>query len=115
VTILDYEIDVMRSDERNMVLKDWMLNTRHDRKDIERCMRDGVVLVARARNGIALGWLAHVGRKACAAYVKGAYRDLGVLRALWDRAGRPSEVMHPSTARAHQVMRGLMSSREETR
>lgn len=113
MSLLDYEITTMDPSERNMVMRDWMLNTRHHRSRIEKSIRDGVVLVARSRTGIALGWLAYKGDVVGCAYVKSRYRELGVLRSLWERAGCPHELMDPAPHRARSVLKRLWERRGE--
>lgn len=113
MSLLDYEITAMDPGERNMVLKDWMLNSRHHRPNIERLIRDGVVLVARSRTGVALGWMSYRGRMIGCAYVKSRYRELGVLRSLWEAAGYPDELMRPAPFRSESILKRLLAGRRE--
>jgi hypothetical protein len=79
----------MAQDELNLVLDTWMRSSSWKRREIVAAIENNRVLVARDDAGLALGWLCSDDVTLFYAYVKGAYRDVGLLRVLWDCAGQP--------------------------
>jgi hypothetical protein len=101
--------------EQAFVLATWQHSSHWRRKRMVAVVDAGTVLVARSEEGVALGWLALSDGKVAHGYVKsmgGCYRGNGVMRALWDAAGQPSECVNDATRRARRVLAHL--TKEQT-
>lgn len=107
----DVELAPMAATERALVLSSWMQTSHWHRSAmlavIDDRKRPVPVLVARSEEGIVLGWLAMSGALAAHAYVKSGYRGNGVMRALWEAAGRPSEPAEDAHRRVRKVLEKL--------
>lgn len=118
MTLLAFTIRLMDDSERRLVLDGWMRNTKHSRARIEQAMRNGTVLVAIGKGGLCMGWLAFVhddkglGPAIGCAFTKSAFRELGVAKALWERAGMPSRllVQDEQNSTAKRVLKRLLAS-----
>lgn len=109
----EYEIAPMLASERNYVLDSWMRSSRWRRDSIMRCVERGQVLVCRVPgDDYVMGWLCTVGTSAAFGVVREGYRELGVMRALWERAGKPITVMPPTTGISWSVLRRLQRRAE---
>ncbi len=100
-------ITAMEPTERALVLSSWMQSSSWRRRDILAVVDGGLVLVARSEEGIALGWLAMSGERVAHAFCKSGYRGNGVMRALWDAAGKPGEHVEDAHRRVKRVLEHL--------
>lgn len=95
-------VSPLQADEHPFMFDTWMRSSKWRRRRMEAVVGVGFVLVARSEEGVALGWLALWGGRVAHAYVKSGFRGQGVMRALWEAAGRPNEGVddaHPRVAR----------------
>jgi hypothetical protein len=102
-SVLTYDIGPLEPDERNYVLDSWMRGTEWQRSKIVRAVDKGQTLVARSDRFI-LGWLTVQDGVVCHGVVREAYRQLGVMRALWEAAGCPRKLAAPATKMARKLM-----------
>lgn len=103
----DVEIGPMVATERALVLSSWMQSSGWSRRDVLAVVDGGAVLMARSEEGIALGWVAVSAGRAVHGYVKSGYRGNGVMRALWNAAGRPTEHVEDAHRRVRKVLEKL--------
>lgn len=96
----------MAPTERALILSTWMQSSSWRRKAMLEVLERGIVLVARSE-GVTLGWLAFDGALVVHGYVKSGYRGNGVMRALWDAAGRPTEHVEDAHRRVRKVLEKL--------
>lgn len=113
MTILPFEVHPMADDELNLVRATWMHSSWGHRSDINRAIDEGSVTVARTADGLCLGWVAHNGDTVSHGWVRDGYRGLGVMRTLWERAGKPCVLGKDPTTRAKRVLRALLDGAQK--
>jgi len=97
LTILDYAIGPMRDSELNLIYDSWMRSApKWRRNTMYKAIERGKVLVARDGDFV-FGWLCVVGDSVAHGWVRDSYRRLGLMRDLWEQAGRPGKILPPAT------------------
>lgn len=104
-------VSPMQRDELPLVMDAWQRSSTWRRRQIERVVEAGTVLVARDDNGLALAWLALDAGRVAHGYTKSGYRGNGVMRALWFAAGCPQEHVEDAMRRVRKVLGHLTADR----
>ena len=97
-------ISPMQPDEFAYIADSWMRSSEWRRSAIVAVIEAGGVLVARDDAGLALGWLALDDGHVAHGSVKSGYRGNGMMRILWEAAGKPATVADGAMKRARKVL-----------
>jgi hypothetical protein len=109
--LLPFTIAPMDESERNLVLATWMRTSWAHRSHIVRQVDH--VHVARSPDGLCMGWIAASGDTVHHGWVRDGYRELGLMRALWEHVGKPCVLGRDPTTRAKRVLRSLLDGQQK--